>query len=88
MFDTRARKEATRKDFHTMIKQVHARKADILASDQKPDFLEQQGFAYDDSTFDDIYVKKFKEILNVSTDPSDDDDDSDEPENQVALRGP
>lgn len=41
MFDTRARKEAVRKEFHTMIKQVHARKADILASDQKPDFFEQ-----------------------------------------------
>lgn len=83
MFDTRARKEATRNEFLAMIKQVHTRKADILASDQKPDFYEQQGFTYDDSTFDDIYVKKFREILNVSTDSSDDDDESDQPEDPV-----
>ena len=79
MFDTRARKEAVRNEFLQMVRQVFARKADILESDQKPDFFEQQGFTYEDSTFDDIYVKKFREILNVSTDPSDDDDSDDEP---------
>lgn len=74
MFNTRARKVETREAFFSMVKQIHTLAPAILSSQQKPDFLEQQGFSYNESTFDDLFVKKFRDILNVSTDSSDDDD--------------
>jgi len=74
MFNTRARKEETRQGFYGLVKQMHTLRDAILASPQKPDFLEQQGFSYSENTFDDLFVKKFKDILDVSTDSSDDDD--------------
>ena len=74
MFDSRARKTETREAFFGIVRQIHTLADAIMASPQKPDFLEQQGFSYNENTFDDLFVKKFRDILNVSTDSSDDGD--------------
>ena len=77
MFDTKARKDDTRKEFFEIIRQIHARRNDILSSGQNPDFYEQQGFSYSESTFDDLFVKKFKDIVDVATESSDEDAEPD-----------
>jgi len=74
MFDTRARKEEVRNSFKGLVQQIHTLKGEILASEKKKDALEAQGFSYDEGTFDDLFVKKFKDVVNISTDSSDDDD--------------
>ena len=74
MFNTRARKEETRQEFFRLVRQIHTLKDAILSSQQQQDFLERQGFHYNESTFDDLFVKKFQDILDVSTDSSDDED--------------
>jgi hypothetical protein len=41
-----------------------------------PDFLEAQGLTYNEGTFDDIFVKKFKDVVeDVSTDSSEEEGD-------------
>lgn len=40
MFNSKARKEATRSDFFSLVQQIHTLKGEILSSQQKPDFLE------------------------------------------------
>jgi hypothetical protein len=42
-----------------------------MSSEQHPDFFEQSGFKYSDKTFDDLFVKKFKDVINISTESSD-----------------
>lgn len=47
-----------------------------MNSEQKPDFLEEQGYTYNDSTFDDIFVKKFRDFVeDVSTESSEDENE-------------
>ena len=74
MFNTRARKEDVKKNILDLVRQIHTLKATIMESEQKPDFYENQGFTYSENTFDDLYVKKFEDMLNVSTDQSSDDE--------------
>jgi len=63
-------------ELRSIAKYVHGHQPDIYASEQHPDFWEEQGFSYNDSTFDDLYLKTFKEtFLNISTDSSEDEDE-------------
>jgi hypothetical protein len=73
MFDQRARKEDTRKEFFETVRQIFTLKDAIMGSEQHPDFFEQSGFKYSDKTFDDLFVKKFKDVINISTESSDED---------------
>lgn len=75
MFDTRARHDEVRKGFKELVQQVYHLKAVILASAQTEDVLEAQGFSYNEGTFDDLFVKKFRDVVNVSTESSDDERD-------------
>lgn len=85
MFGTKARKTEVREAFFAIVRQIHTLKGAILSSQQQPDFLEQQGFLYNDKTFDDLFVKKFRDILDVSTDSSDDEDVQAEQEDEDQL---
>ena len=73
MFDQRARKEDTRKEVFETVRQIFTLKDAIMDSEQHPDFFEQSGFKYSDKTFDDLFVKKFKDVINISTESSDED---------------
>ena len=56
--------------------QIHAHEDKILASDQNPDILEQNGYSFSESTFDDLFVKTFQEsFIEVSTDSSEERED-------------
>lgn len=46
-------------DIETLCIQMFAHKDAIMASEQIPDILEQNGFKYNYSTFDDLYMKSF-----------------------------
>lgn len=51
--------------------QIHSHRQTIFTSAQNQDILEQNGFSYSDSTFDDLFVNSFQEsFINVSTDSS------------------
>jgi hypothetical protein len=43
-----------------------------------PDFFDQQGFQYNEETFDDLFVKKFKDILEISTESSEEESNGEE----------
>jgi hypothetical protein len=85
MFGTKARKADVRDAFFAIVRQIHTLKGAILSSQQQPDFLEQQGFRYNDKTLDDLFVKKFRDILDVSTDSSDDEGVQAEQEDEDQL---
>lgn len=46
-----------------------------MASTRNQEALEAQGFSYNENTFDDLFVKKFRDVLNVSTESSGDERD-------------
>lgn len=46
-----------------------------MKTKQKQDNLEACGFKYNEDTFDEIFVKKFNDTLNVSTESSADERD-------------
>jgi hypothetical protein len=80
-FDTRARRDDTRKGFFDVVRQIHTLRNEILQSEQAPDIFERQGFQYNENTFDDLFVKKFKDVLDASAESSDEDSEAeDEPE--------
>jgi len=79
-FNTKARKTETREEFYGLVRQIHTLQGKIMASSQTPDPLEAQGFSYSDSTFDDIFVKKFRDVLDISTESSEDEDEAVEPQ--------
>lgn len=75
MFDTRARHDEVRNGFKGVVHQVYHLKDRIMQSQQQQDKLEAQGFCYNEGTFDDLFVKKFRDVVNVSTESSEDERD-------------
>lgn len=74
-------------DLKSIVHQIHQHRDSIMQSQQKPDFLEAQGFKYSEQTFDDLYVKGFKETFangNISTESS---EDIEEETKQTTLNG-
>jgi hypothetical protein len=58
---------------------THAKK--ILESEQNSDFLEAKGFHYSDETFDDLYVRGYKDNMGAfSTESSEEIEDNKESE--------
>lgn len=74
MFEQKG-KPKERAEILALVSQIFALRETILRSEQKPDFYEQQGFKYNESTFDDLFVKKFKDVIDVSTESSEDEDE-------------
>lgn len=55
----------------SICQQIQAHRATILASEQQPDVLEQNGFSYSESTFDDLFARGFREgFVSVQSDES------------------
>ena len=44
----------------------------ILATEKTEDKYEFHGFKYNEDTFDELFVKKFHDVVNISTESSDD----------------
>ena len=63
-------------DIESIAHQFLVHKDEILKAPQQPDILEQNGFKYNDSTFDDLYISTFNEaIFNISTESSGEEDE-------------
>ena len=71
-FDSRTRTGDVRSSFKSLVMQIFQHRDGILATETTQDKFEETGFSYNEDTFDQIFSKKFHEVLNVSTDSSDD----------------
>lgn len=61
--------------FKSLIGQIFTLKDKILETECKQDFFEASGFKYSDKTFDTLFLTKFADGIDVSTESSDEPDD-------------
>lgn len=55
-------------------KNIHAKKNDIMTTPVQKDFLELKGFSYNESTFDDVFIKRWN-LAPADDDSSQESDD-------------
>lgn len=80
----RIRKEEQRSDLMLLCANIFHKREDIMSVDIEKDFLEKQGFSYSNTTFDDIFYKKW---AGFATGFEDDSASSSEHDNEVSASG-
>ena len=69
-----------------LAKNIYNKRDEIMSTELQPDFLEQQGFAYSDKTFDDLFIKKWS-LLEAADESSESSDEEEKKEEQKADDG-
>ena len=59
-FPVLMRKDEKRDDLILLCRNIHAKKDDIMSIGIQKDYLEMQGFTYNEKTFDDIFINKWR----------------------------
>lgn len=74
-FGAKNRKENRLQELLDTCNQINSLKEVILGSEQELDLLEKKGFSFNNETFNDIFVKGFREMNDISTDSSDEEEE-------------
>ena len=69
------RKETQRDDLLMLARNILAKRQEIMSVEIQSDVLEQQGFAYSDTTFDDLFIKKWSLFGDAESSSSDAEDE-------------
>ena len=83
------RVEDKRDDLVLLCRNIFAKREDIMAVDIQKDYLELQGFAYNESTFDDLYLNQWRgfQQQDESSESSDDEAEEQKEESKASQWG-
>ena len=80
--------EEKRDDLVMLCRNIYAKRDDIMAVEIQKDYLELQGFTYNESTFDDLFLKRgFQQHQVESSDSSDDEAEEQKEESKASQWG-
>ena len=77
-FPEMIRNEGKRDELVVLCRNIFAKRDDIMAVDIQKDYLELQGFTYNESTFDDLYLNQWRGLQQQGESSESSDDEAEE----------